>query len=100
MNNENLKILVAAASGAIAGLLLGMVLWGGGDRKKKLSEHLATLGDIIGELEELDTREARDLKEKIKSILGSVGEILGAESGSAGQKNREEEKNKGEEKDG
>ena len=33
MNKENTRLLVAAALGTVSGLLLGMFLWGGEERK-------------------------------------------------------------------
>ena len=102
MNNENLKVLIAAAAGAVGGLLLGMVLWGGDDRKDKLSARLSSISDIVSQLENLNTKEANDLKDQIKNILGSVEEILGKESvhdagdvdaGDSGETEGKEEKN-------
>jgi len=81
MENDNVKLLVAAGLGAISGLLLGMFIWGGDDKKGKLSKHLASISEIVKELEDLDTEEARDLKDKVKSILGNVEEILDGKDG-------------------
>jgi hypothetical protein len=81
MENENVKLLVAAGLGAVSGLLLGMFIWGGDDKKGKLSKQLSSLSDIIRELEELDTKEAKDLKDKVKNILGGVEEILEGKDG-------------------
>ncbi len=36
MDNDNVKLLVAAGLGAISGLLLGMVIWVGDKKKGKL----------------------------------------------------------------
>ena len=81
MDNDNVKLLVAAGLGAISGLLLGMFIWGGDEKKGKLSKHLSSLSDIVKELEDLDTEEARDLKDKVKNILGNVEEILDGKDG-------------------
>ena len=81
MNKENTRLLVAAALGTVSGLLLGMFLWGGEERKGKLSKHLSSLSDIVRELEELDTQEAKDLKEQVKNILGSVEKIIDGKDG-------------------
>ena len=81
MKQENVRILVAAALGATAGLLLGMYLFSEEEKKGKLSRHLETLSELAKELEELKTEEAKDLKDKVKSILGSVQELLDQKDG-------------------
>jgi hypothetical protein len=81
MKQENLRILVAAALGATSGLLLGMYLFGEEEKKGKLSGHLSNLSELVKELEELKTEEARDLKEKVKSVLSSVQELLDQKDG-------------------
>lgn len=81
MNKENIRLLVAAAMGTVSGLLLGMLIWGGDEKKGKLSKHLSSLSDIVRELEELDSEEAKELKEKVRNILGSVEEILDNKDG-------------------
>jgi hypothetical protein len=81
MKQENVRILVAAALGATSGLLLGMYLFSEEEKKGKLSKHLASLSDLVKELEELKTEEAKDLKDKVKSILGSVQELLDQKDG-------------------
>ena len=81
MNNENVKLLVVAGLGTISGLLLGLFIFGGEDKKGKLSKHLSSLSDIVKELEDLDTQEAKDLKDKVKTILGNVEEILDGKDG-------------------
>lgn len=81
MNKENISLLVAAAMGTVSGLLLGMLIWGGEEKKGKLSKHLSSLSDIVRELEELDSEEAKELKEKVRNILGSVEEILDNKDG-------------------
>ncbi len=81
MKQENVRILVAAALGATAGLLLGMYLFSEEEKKGKLSRHLETLSELAKELEELKTEEAKDLKDKVKSILGNVQELLDQKDG-------------------
>ena len=81
MKQENVRILVAAALGATAGLLLGMYLFSEEEKKGKLSRHLETLSELVKELEELKTEEAKDLKDKVKSILGNVQELLDKKDG-------------------
>ena len=70
-------MLIAAATGAVGGLLLGMVLWGGEEKKGNLSARISSIGDIVGQLENLNTNEANELRDQIKDILGSVEDILG-----------------------
>ena len=81
MKQENVRLLVAAALGATSGLLLGMYLFSEEEKKGKLSRHLETLSGLAKELEELKTEEAKDLKDKVKSILGSVQERLDQKDG-------------------
>ena len=74
-------MLVAAALGATAGLLLGMYLFSEEEKKGRLSRHLAGLSDLVKELEEIKTEEAKELKEKVKTILNSVQELLNQKDG-------------------
>ena len=70
MNKENIRLLVAAAMGTVSGLLLGMLIWGGEEKKGKLSKHLSSLSDIVRELEELDSIRAYD------AAKASGGEVV------------------------
>ena len=81
MKQENVRLLVAAALGATGGLLLGMYLFSEEEKKGKLSQHLESLGDLVKELEELKTDEAKDLKAKVKNIVNSVQELLDQKDG-------------------
>ena len=72
MDKENTKLMVAAALGAVGGLLLGLYLWGPEEKKGKLSKHLFGLSSIIKELEEVDTKEAKNIKDKISKLIKSV----------------------------
>jgi hypothetical protein len=81
MKQENVRLLVAAALGATSGLLLGMYLFGEEEKKGKLSGHLTHLSDLVKELEELKSEEAKDLTDKVKSILNSVQELLDQKDG-------------------
>jgi len=72
MENQNTKLIIAAALGAMGGLILGFYLWGWDEKKGKLSKHLSTLSKILKELEEVDTKEAKTVKEKISKLLKSV----------------------------
>ena len=81
MKQENVRLLVAAALGATTGLLLGMYLFSEQERKGRLSRHLAGLSDLLKELEEIRTEEADELKDKVKSILSSVQDLLDQKDG-------------------
>jgi len=81
MKQENVRLLVAAALGASSGLLLGMYLFSEEEKKGKLSQHLESLSDLVKELEELKTDEAKELKAKVKNIVNSVQELLDQKDG-------------------
>ena len=81
MKQENVRLLVAAALGATSGLLLGMYLFSEAEKKGKLSKHLLSLSDLVQELEELKTEEAKELKDKVKGILNSVQELFDQKDG-------------------
>ncbi len=81
MKQENVRILVAAALGSTAGLLLGMYLFSEEEKKGKLSNHLECLSYLVKELEDLKTEEAKDLKDKVKNILNSVQKLLDQKDG-------------------
>ena len=81
MKQENVRILVAAALSATAGLLLGMYLFSEAEKKGKLSRHLESLSDLVKELEDLKTDEAKELKDKVKNIVNSVQKLLDQKDG-------------------
>jgi len=72
MDNQNTKLMVAAALGSVGGLLLGLYLWGPEEKKGKLSRHLSTLSSIVKELEEVKSEETKDLVDKISKLIKSV----------------------------
>lgn len=72
MDNQNTKLMVAAALGSVGGLLLGLYLWGPEEKKGKLSRHLSTLSSIVKELEEVKSEETKDLIDKISKLIKSV----------------------------
>ena len=72
MENQNTKLMVAAALGTVGGLLLGLYLWGPEDKKGKLSRHLSTLSSVVKELEEVKSEETKDLVDKISKLIKSV----------------------------
>lgn len=72
MENQNTKLMVAAALGTVGGLLLGLYLWGPEEKKGKLSKHLSTLSSVVKELEEVKSEETKDLVDKISKLIKSV----------------------------
>jgi len=72
IEKDNYKIIAAAATGAIGGLILGNYLWGKPGRDTTLSKHLATLSKVLEEIEGINTEEAENLKERIQNILHTI----------------------------
>jgi ElaB/YqjD/DUF883 family membrane-anchored ribosome-binding protein len=81
LEKENYKIIAAVAIGAIGGLLLGNYIWGKGNSGKPLSKHLATLSEVLEQIEGIDTKEAKDLKERIHNILTTIESNYGITKG-------------------
>jgi len=81
MENQNTKLLVAAALGAVSGLLLGSYLFGSDEKKGKLSDQLDALNKIVKELEEVETDEAKSMKEKVLKLIKSVEKGLAEADG-------------------
>ena len=69
---ENYRLIAAVAIGAIAGLLLGNYVWGKDNSDIPLSKHLATLSEVLEQIEGIDTKEAKDLKERIHNIIIAI----------------------------
>ena len=72
IEKDNYKIIAAAVTGAIGGLILGNYIWGTQSSDKTLSKHLATLSKVLEEIEGINTEEAEDLKERIQNILHTI----------------------------
>lgn len=72
MDKQNTKLVIATAFGAVGGLLMGLYLWGSEENKGKLSKHLSGLSSIIKELENVDIKDAVNVKDKISKLLKSV----------------------------
>ena len=85
MDNENYKILVALAFGAMGGLLLGNYIWGSSSQGKNrsLSNHLATLSKVVEQIEHINTEESEKLKERIENILTTIESSYGDSEGSS-----------------
>jgi hypothetical protein len=81
LEKENYKIIAAVAIGAIGGLLLGNYIWGKDNSGKPLSKHLATLSEVLEQIEGIDTKEAKDLKERIHNILTTIESNYGITKG-------------------
>ena len=75
------KLLAAGAIGAIGGLLLGEYLRGKDESPRPLSKHLATLSEVLEQIEGIDTKEAKDLKERIHNILTVIESSYGITKG-------------------
>jgi hypothetical protein len=72
MDSDNYKILAALAFGAIGGLMLGNYIWGSGGRQLSLSKHLATLTQVIEQIENINAEESEELRERIENILTTI----------------------------
>jgi uncharacterized membrane protein YgaE (UPF0421/DUF939 family) len=72
VENESYLILAGVAVGAIGGLLLGNYIWGSKEGKRSLSKHVATLGNILEQVENLNSEESENLKERIENILKTI----------------------------
>lgn len=81
LEKEDYRIVAGVAIGAIGGLLLGKYVWGKDDSDKPLSKHLATLSEVLEQIEGLDTTDAKDLKERIQNILTSIESTYGITKG-------------------
>lgn len=83
MENENYKILAALAFGAMGGLMLGNYIWGSGRGKSRsLSYHLAALTKVVEQIEEINTEESQELRERIEHILTTIESSYGDPEGS------------------
>ena len=71
-SNENLKLIGAAAVGAIGGLILGSYLWGSRETHSALSTHLSTLSRLIKEIEDLREEDSEEPRERINRILNTI----------------------------
>lgn len=81
VEKDNYKLLAAGAIGAIGGLLLGEYLRGKEENHRPLSKHLATLSEVLEQIEGIDTKEAEDLKERIHNILTVIESNYGITKG-------------------
>lgn len=70
--NDKIKLIGAAAVGAIAGLLLGSYIWGSKSEHRHISDHLSTLSRLLKEIEGIQSEEADDLRERINHILDAI----------------------------
>lgn len=79
IEKHNDKYLIAGglAIGAVGGLILGSYLWGTKGSDKTLSKHLATLSQVLEEIEGINTEEAENLKERIQNVLQAIETYYG-----------------------
>jgi hypothetical protein len=75
--NYNYKIMAATALGALGGLLLASYLCRLKDLGKPLSKHVAILGNILEQIEDVNSEEAESLKERIENILTTIESAYG-----------------------
>lgn len=80
-DNDKYKLIVAGAIGAIGGLLLSEYLRGKDESHRPLSKHLSTLSEVLEQLEGIDTKEVKDLKERIHNIIKTIEENYGITKG-------------------
>ena len=78
---DNYKIIAAAAIGGICGWLLGEYFRSKDNDKRPLSKHLAALSEILEQVEGIDTKEAKDLKERIHNIIKTIETNYGITKG-------------------
>lgn len=69
IKKEDYKIVAAGVVGGILGLAIGGYLLGKISEDRPLSRRLTDLAGIVEELEGINTKDAEDLKERIKNIL-------------------------------
>ena len=79
--NDNYKIIAAAALGAIGGWLLGEYFRNKDNDKRPLSKHLATLSEVLEQIEGMDTKEVKDLKDRIHNIIKTLENKYGITKG-------------------
>jgi len=70
--DDKIKLIGAAAVGAIAGLLLGSYIWGSKSEHRAISDHLSTLGRLLKEIEGIQSEEADELRDRINNILNAI----------------------------
>jgi len=81
MDKENYKYIIATGVGAIGGLILGHYLWGSKGTDKPLSKHLSVISKVLKQIEEINTEEADELRERINEILKIIESNYGSSKG-------------------
>jgi|GEM_PF-2226256 len=81
LDKDNYTVLAAGAIGLIGGLLLSEYFRANDPSHKPLSKHLAALSEILEQIEGIDTKEAKDLKERIHNILSTIESNYGITKG-------------------
>lgn len=76
-NNPNYKIIAAAGLGALGGVLLAAYLFNARNDGKPLSEHVASLSNLIKQLEEVKGDDLENLKEKIEGLITTIEQSYG-----------------------
>jgi len=80
-DNDKYKLIIAGAIGAIGGWLLSEYLRSKDENHKPLSKHLATLSEVLEQLEGIDTKEVKDLKDRIHNIITTIESSYGITKG-------------------
>lgn len=77
-DQSNLKVIAAAAVGALGGLFLAAYFCKGRQDNSPLSKHVAALSKLIEQIEHInDDLEAESLKQRIESLLTTIEKSYG-----------------------
>ena len=77
IDNQNYKIIAAAAVGALGGFLLASYLSNAKYKDRPLSEHLVALSRLIEQFEGTNSDGAENIKERIERLLTTIEENYG-----------------------
>lgn len=69
IKSEDSKLIIAGIAGGIAGVVLGAYIWSKKEEDKPISSKLKAITKAIEQLENIDTEDAQNLKEKLNSFL-------------------------------
>lgn len=76
-NDDNYKLMAALAIGAVGGLFLGNYICKKHDIDLSVSKHLKLLSNVAEQVEDIDTENITNVKDKIQSILNSIETTYG-----------------------
>lgn len=69
LKSEDTKFILAGAAAGIAGVLLGAYIYSQKDEQNPISSKLKAIAKAIEQLENIDSEDATNLKEKLNSFL-------------------------------